>query len=144
MSMSHIIGIPIRQVNRYSDSHIGNNTGMSIGKRVRKARKAKGLSQAQLAAKVGISQSTLSELEGGDSASTGYTASLAAALGVSALWLESGRGPERPLPTSDASELDRVIELLALYKASSSVGRATIFDAARFADKSGEPGETEN
>lgn len=68
---------------------------MSIGKRLREARKEAGLSQVELGKKVGLSQGTISELENGESASTGSTASLAAVLGVNSLWLESGKGPKR-------------------------------------------------
>ena len=50
------------------------------------------MTQKELAAKVGIKQPTLSELETGESAGTTNVASLAAALGVSALWLETGKG----------------------------------------------------
>ena len=108
---------------------------MSIGNRVRKARKDKGMSQIELATKVGISQSALSELENGESVSTTKIASFASALGVSALWLESGKGQEKALPSSEASEIDRIIELITLYKESSALGRSMILDAARFADK---------
>jgi len=40
---------------------------MYIGQRVRSARKAAGLTQKELAEKVGIRQSTISELEKGES-----------------------------------------------------------------------------
>jgi phage repressor protein C with HTH and peptisase S24 domain len=50
------------------------------------------MTQRELAAKVGIKQPTLSELETGESAGTTNLASIAAALGVSALWLETGKG----------------------------------------------------
>jgi len=50
------------------------------------------MSQEVLAKRTGLSQSSLSDLETGKSAGTTYVATLAAALGVSALWLETGRG----------------------------------------------------
>lgn len=66
---------------------------MSIGSRIKEARKQAKLSQSALAQKVGMSQSALSELETGESSGTTLLASLAAALGVNALWLETGKGP---------------------------------------------------
>ena len=68
---------------------------MSIGKRVREARKEAGLTQKQLADKVGVSQAALSELENGDSYGTTRLAAMASVLNVSALWLETGRGQKR-------------------------------------------------
>jgi len=95
--MSKNIGLPIKEVNRISDAEIYKNPDMSIGERVREARKEAKLSQKDLAAKVGISQPTLSELERGDSRGTTSIATMAAALGVNALWLETGRGPKRSM-----------------------------------------------
>jgi transcriptional regulator with XRE-family HTH domain len=75
---------------------MGNNTGMSIGSRMKQARKALKISQQELAKRASLSQSSISDLEIGRSAGTTSLASLAAALGVNALWLENGRGPMRP------------------------------------------------
>jgi len=61
---------------------------MYIGKRVNQARKRAGLTQKELAEKVGIRQSTLSELEQGKSRSTTHLASIARACGVSVQYLE--------------------------------------------------------
>lgn len=79
-------------VNRNSDLDIGENVGMNIGQRIREARKAAGMTQGQLASKVGLKQNSISELEKGDSASTTHMAKFAQALRVSALWLETGAG----------------------------------------------------
>lgn len=65
---------------------------MSIGSRIREARRAAKLTQKELAKRVGMAQASLSELETGESNSTTMTASFAAALGVNALWLETGKG----------------------------------------------------
>lgn len=65
---------------------------MSIGSRIREARRAAKLTQKELAQKVGMAQASLSELETGESQRTTLTATFAAALGVSALWLETGKG----------------------------------------------------
>ena len=61
---------------------------MYIGKRVNLARKKAGLTQKELADAVGIRQSTLSELERGESRSTTHLASIARACGVSVQYLE--------------------------------------------------------
>ncbi len=78
---------------------------MSIGSRIREARKKSGLTQAQLGSKVGMVQATISELETGESAGTTNIASIAHALGVSALWLETGKGS--PAPSMPAVKFDQ-------------------------------------
>ncbi|WP_314435509.1 XRE family transcriptional regulator [Massilia timonae] len=90
--MEQIIGNPIYQVNRNSEHVPADNIGMSIGSRIRDARRAAKLTQKALAQKVGMAQASLSELETGESQGTTMIASFAAALGVSALWLETGKG----------------------------------------------------
>lgn len=94
--MSDSIGTPILSVNRYSDLVPQDNIGMSIGSRIREARRAAKMTQKELAKKVGLAQASLSELETGESQGTTMIASFAAALGVSALWLETGKGPTTP------------------------------------------------
>lgn len=61
---------------------------MYIGQRVRSARKAAGLTQKELAEKVGIRQSTISELEKGESRATTHIAKIAHACGVTVQYLE--------------------------------------------------------
>lgn len=94
--MGHIMGTPVSEVNRFSGSCSGDNIGMSIGNRVKQARKAAKLTQVELAARSNLKQSTISDLEVGKSQGTTYLASLAAALGVSPLWLETGKGAMQP------------------------------------------------
>lgn len=84
---------------------------MSIGERIRAARKVAGMSQKALADKVGMKQPTLSELETGESAGTTYLPSIAAALGVNPLWLERGTGSpkmQEPLSASAPSDINLV------------------------------------
>lgn len=68
----------------------------SIGERVKECRLALGMSQKELAEKAGLKQPTISALEkgpeGGGSSTSGSLASIAHALNVSALWLETGMG----------------------------------------------------
>lgn len=95
MSMPIIIGTPICKVNklnRKTEVYLRDNIGMSIGKRIREARKDAKMSQQELAAKVGLKQGSLSELETGESTGTTLIATFAATLGVNALWLETGKG----------------------------------------------------
>ena len=65
---------------------------MTIGDRVRQARSEAKLTQKALAARVGLTQPTLSDLESNNSKGTASIAQIAAVLGVSALWLETGKG----------------------------------------------------
>jgi transcriptional regulator with XRE-family HTH domain len=66
---------------------------MSVGQRLKDARKARKLTQERLSKMTGVSQSTISDVERGRNASTKELPTLAAALGVSALWIATGRGP---------------------------------------------------
>lgn len=105
MFMNTSIGTPILEVNRYSDLVTNDNIGMSIGSRIREARRAAKLTQKALAQKVGMAQASLSELETGESQGTTMVASFAAALGVNALWLETGKGSmngEQPVAVEES------------------------------------------
>jgi SOS-response transcriptional repressor LexA len=96
MFMDSSIGTPICSVNRYSNSLSEENIGMSIGSRIREARRAAKMTQKALAQKVGMTQGALSELETGESQSSTLLPSMAAVLGVSALWLGTGKGSMLP------------------------------------------------
>lgn len=65
---------------------------MIFAERVKKARKHAGLSQRELADCVGISQTSITDLERGKSKSTSLTVEIAAACQVNAIWLASGEG----------------------------------------------------
>lgn len=139
MFIGNNIGVPILNVNRNSDSFLYQNRGMSIGERVREARKDAKLTQQQLAAKVSISQSTLSELENGESAGTAFVATMAAALGVSALWLETGKGPKKldivsaskSAAGTDTVPVSEIVDLLTFYGRCTPEWRTRIMDLAR-------------
>lgn len=110
---------------------------MSIGQRIREARKSANMTQQQLAAKSGIGQAALSELETGESNGSKYLASIAAALNVSALWLETGRGL-RTADTDDSRKkeahmilaYDDEAGLLDLYRRTDDRGRFDIIKLA--------------
>lgn len=89
-------------------------------KRLRGSRKARKLTQDQLSAASGVTQSDISKLERGESATTSGWPQLAGALSVDALWLASGKGrPDAAAPTPsdesylDAPSLGQAIEVLA-------------------------------
>lgn len=96
MSIGKNISALIPTVNKETYVILHKNPDMSIGKRMKEARGEAGLSQKALAAKAGVSQPAISQLETGESGSATNIGSLAAALGVNALWLETGKGPKRP------------------------------------------------
>lgn len=65
---------------------------MEYKDRIKIARAHAGLTQGQLADAVGVKQASISDLETGKSQSSSYSASIAKACGVDALWLEKGQG----------------------------------------------------
>jgi phage repressor protein C with HTH and peptisase S24 domain len=65
---------------------------MEYKDRIKTARKHAKLTQVELAKLVGIDQTSISDLERGKSQSSSYNARIAAACGVSSLWLEDGLG----------------------------------------------------
>lgn len=67
----------------------------SLGDRAKETRNELGLSQKEVARRVGFSQATLSDLENNNSFSTKEVARLAAVLGVSPIWLTEGKGEKR-------------------------------------------------
>ncbi len=69
-----------------------NTLRMEFKDRLKAARKHARLSQVELAKQVGIDQTSISDLERGKSKSTSYTAQIAAACGVSAIWLADRKG----------------------------------------------------
>ena len=69
---------------------------MSLGKRLKEARKKKGWSQDDLVRESGVKQGTLSKIERGDQDKTTFIFDLATALECSPQWLESGKGDPYP------------------------------------------------
>ncbi|MDF0506582.1 S24 family peptidase [Burkholderia cenocepacia] len=64
----------------------------TIGDRVRTRRIELKMSQSELSRRAGVTQPTISILESNRSTTTAYIASIANALEVSALWLQTGQG----------------------------------------------------
>lgn len=65
---------------------------MSLGMRVKEAREYRGVTQGELATKIGWTQQALSTMENRDSKKSAYAAQIAAALNVDINWLMSGDG----------------------------------------------------
>ncbi len=77
-------------------------------------RKAAGLSQSELARRIRVMPSAINHIESGrtKAVKADTILALAAALGVSAYWLETGRGS----PSADARLSPEESELLTLYR----------------------------
>ena len=69
--------------------------------RLRKARIEKNISQVELGRLTGESQSKIAALESGRNKKPTNTVQLAEILGVSAYWLETGKGEMHPSPAQD-------------------------------------------
>lgn len=80
-------------------------TPATLGQRVRARRKALKLTQIQLAKKVGMDQSTLSEIENDRYTSSVFAPRLAEALKVTAIWLADGKGAMDPPPPAGVTRL---------------------------------------
>lgn len=96
---------------------------LTLGERLRFARKRAGMTQAQLARLVGIKQPSIAQIESGETKGTVNAASLASALNVRALWLEKGTGAI-DFDTSRKSESDDIF--IPQYDISGSMGNGRI------------------
>ncbi len=63
---------------------------MTLGNRLKASREARGLNQDQLARMVGVSKATICNLEKGRSKGSSSITKISVALGISAVWLETG------------------------------------------------------
>lgn len=72
----------------------------TLQERLKEARKAASLTQAELSVRSGLSQSTIAQIESGRNSGTRFADKLAKALNVSLSWLLTGQGPisTDPLP----------------------------------------------
>jgi transcriptional regulator with XRE-family HTH domain len=105
-------GIPIFPTSgRWSNERVkqGGDNPRTFGERLKSARKAARLTQAQLAELAGIGQPQVSDLEGDDYEASVATAQLAHATGVEGLWLATGKGPRKRV---DALNVDALTEII--------------------------------
>lgn len=79
-------------VRRETMTASGGSAVETVGERIKRARKAAGLTRTQLAEQSGVRYPTLAGLENGDQKTSTALPSLAHVLGVTALWLATGRG----------------------------------------------------
>jgi transcriptional regulator with XRE-family HTH domain len=98
--MLAIITRVIARVKHACDFCLCDNRPMdTIGSRIKLARERKGWSQARLAERAGISQSTIGNIESGARQGASSLAVIADALEVTHRWLHTGDGPQH-LPTA--------------------------------------------
>jgi transcriptional regulator with XRE-family HTH domain len=89
-------------------------TNNDIGNRIKMARIAAGLNQSELARRIGISRSSMSSLESGESKAPKASTLLkiAAVLDANAHWLLTGQGdPKTPSASSDADLITMMMKL---------------------------------
>lgn len=101
---------------------------MTLGKRIKAARKYAKLTQVELSAKVGISQQALARLEGDGASGTKALAMIAVECSVSPRWLATGDGDmlDGSIPTESVSLSSRELALIANYRASGDADRAKL------------------
>lgn len=104
----------------------------TLGDRVRIKRKELGLSQTQLATLSGLTQPTISALEQNRSHTTGSLASIAKALDVSALWLETGLGEAVSMTSGEASYSEPETCTVALLECKGSCGNGKLYGDVDF------------
>jgi len=68
----------------------------TLAQRLRTARDAAGVTQRDLARRIGIRQQTISLIERGESEGTRHLVAIANELGVEPDWLQTGQGPMHP------------------------------------------------
>jgi len=118
---------------------------MALGSRVKQIREAKQLSQAQLAEKVGLSQTAIHLMEQRDSTSSKFLVELAKALNVSPEWLKTGKQTQEDITqnrfsnvtivSSDILEKRPEVPLLTWVSAGAWLqnhGSFTVTDAVRW------------
>lgn len=109
----------------------GMTTGMEFGERLAFARKRAGLSQSELARRVGLRSTAVSAIESGVTKASGKVASIARTLDCDPFWLETGDGDqEAAYPRFDAS----IIRSAVLAALDAAKQRPGVVDPALFAD----------
>lgn len=150
---ARIIGIPIFFVNRQPDTPLfqdgrtmkTSDETLTVGERLRKAREAHKLTQEQLAVRAGVKQSSISELETGETKEISGSTLLAISdtIKISTHWLLSGRGQmDRDIATVLTERGRRLVEI---FEDSSPKQKDAIFQVAdAFAKPDGSASEGGN
>jgi transcriptional regulator with XRE-family HTH domain len=101
-----------KKANRLSDWRIYHNSDVHIGDRIKQARRALKLSQAELARRAGVSQATISDLERKKSTTLqgAHLFALSYALGLKVEWFS-----EKLNPAANEEELAGQAEVLAIF-----------------------------
>lgn len=112
---------------------------MEYKDRIKIARAHAGLTQGQLADAVGVKQASISDLETGKSQSSSYSASIAKACGVDALWLEKGQGAMVNKKTDEAKSSvsypkEEDYALIRQYSAVGECGNGYLNDHVELSD----------
>ncbi len=105
----------------------------TLGGRLKWLREARKMTQVQLAAKVGITQASISEIERGRShaPSAPNLLRLAAALEASPLWLVSGEGDPVTYIASDDKVTAQAAELALIYENLTPEAQAALMAIAK-------------
>lgn len=136
-SMNPSIGLPNSFVNRQTEAETDDHQEMNtLGQRIRTRRKELGLTQKDLAAKVGMSQANLSELENDLYPSSSFVPRMAEVLKVSAMWLADGKkeppGATLHHITTRHANPD-IAEVIRLMEETDDIGRTLALGGVRAA-----------
>lgn len=126
--MNSSIGLPIRFVNRQTEVERRHHPKMNtLGQRIRSRRKELKMTQKALAAKVGMSQGNLSELENDLYPSSSFVPRLAEVLKVTAIWLADGKKESAAIAQITPKHPDPdIAEVVRLMEATDTAGRAFV------------------
>ncbi|WP_349569442.1 XRE family transcriptional regulator [Azotobacter salinestris] len=97
---------------------------MDLKDRIKAARRHSRLTQGELAERVGVTQTSISDLERGKSQTTSFIAQIAVACGVDALWLASGQGEMLPGKSSGESTVEPGPPITSPWRSIRIVGTA--------------------
>ncbi len=90
---------------------------MTIGDRIKQARKEIGMTQVELAKHAKVNQSTIGDLERGHTSKTPSVVQIAKALKVSAEWLSTGKGSRELSNVAPAPDLRGYVPLISWVRA---------------------------
>lgn len=113
-----------------------NTDLLTLGERLRSARREAGLTQPSLAKLAGVAQATISDIERGKSQGSAYIVQLARVLKVNPLWLLERKGPRlmRDLPPSSESLRPKWVENGVFAGTLRSGSRIPVIGTAPFGD----------